>query len=140
LPHCAPFFSDLPPNRHETFDTKIFEEMGEMGLLGPTIHGYGCSGMRNFFLSATALGISTLLWHYLPAYLRPMPTRFSISSWFIIYLPRILYQFRRLLPYREFETPGSVRSVRLGYLCLVLLLLFPFRCGLCVLWFDRTCR
>jgi len=35
----------LDNNRHETFDTKIFEEMGEMGLLGPTIHGYGCSGV-----------------------------------------------------------------------------------------------
>lgn len=30
--------------RDETFDKDIFKEMGRVGLLGPTIHGYGCSG------------------------------------------------------------------------------------------------
>jgi glutaryl-CoA dehydrogenase len=30
--------------RHETFDKDIMKEMGLCGLLGPTIHGYGCSG------------------------------------------------------------------------------------------------
>ena len=29
----------------ELTDTSIFREMGELGLLGPTIHGYGCSGV-----------------------------------------------------------------------------------------------
>lgn len=32
-------------NRHETFDREIMEEMGELGVLGPTIHGYGCPGV-----------------------------------------------------------------------------------------------
>lgn len=32
-------------NRHEKFDRKIMEEMGELGLLGPTIHGYDCAGV-----------------------------------------------------------------------------------------------
>lgn len=32
-------------NRHEKFDRKIMEEMGELGLLGPTIQGYGCAGV-----------------------------------------------------------------------------------------------
>ncbi len=31
--------------RNETFDAKIMREMGEQGLLGPTINGYGCAGV-----------------------------------------------------------------------------------------------
>jgi glutaryl-CoA dehydrogenase len=34
----------LEANRHEIFDRSIFNEMGELGLLGSTIHGYGCAG------------------------------------------------------------------------------------------------
>merc|ERR1712241_1242764 len=30
--------------RHQTFDREIVNEMGKLGLLGPTIKGYGCSG------------------------------------------------------------------------------------------------
>lgn len=32
-------------NRHELFDRTILNEMGEMGLLGCTIEGYGCAGV-----------------------------------------------------------------------------------------------
>jgi len=32
-------------NRHETFDREIMNEMGELGVLGPTIQGYGCPGV-----------------------------------------------------------------------------------------------
>jgi glutaryl-CoA dehydrogenase len=32
--------------REEKTDPSIFREMGELGLLGPTIHGYGCSGLN----------------------------------------------------------------------------------------------
>ncbi|MCR9214906.1 MAG: acyl-CoA dehydrogenase [Proteobacteria bacterium] len=35
----------LEANRHESFDREIFTEMGELGLLGPTIDGYGCAGL-----------------------------------------------------------------------------------------------
>jgi len=31
--------------RNESTDPAIFREMGELGLLGPTIDGYGCSGL-----------------------------------------------------------------------------------------------
>ncbi|HEX2582406.1 MAG TPA: acyl-CoA dehydrogenase [Dongiaceae bacterium] len=31
-------------HRHEHFDRAIMTEMGELGLLGPTIEGYGCAG------------------------------------------------------------------------------------------------
>lgn len=32
-------------NRNEVFDRKILNEMGEMGLLGATLNGYGCAGV-----------------------------------------------------------------------------------------------
>src|SRR5512133_2041190 len=34
----------LEANRHERFDREILREMGALGLLGPTIDGYGCAG------------------------------------------------------------------------------------------------
>lgn len=34
-------------NRHEYFDTNIMRQMGELGLLGMTIDGYGCAGMSH---------------------------------------------------------------------------------------------
>nr|WP_300312497.1 acyl-CoA dehydrogenase [Halomonas sp.] len=36
----------LEANRHERFDREIMNEMGELGLLGVTIDGYGCAGMN----------------------------------------------------------------------------------------------
>jgi glutaryl-CoA dehydrogenase len=36
----------LAANRHEHFDREIMTEMGALGLLGPTIHGYGCAGVN----------------------------------------------------------------------------------------------
>ncbi|HUN50055.1 MAG TPA: acyl-CoA dehydrogenase [Candidatus Sulfotelmatobacter sp.] len=33
-------------HRHETVDRSIFPEMGALGLLGSTIHGYGCAGVN----------------------------------------------------------------------------------------------
>ena len=35
----------LEANRNESFDTEIMQEMGELGLLGSTIDGYGCAGI-----------------------------------------------------------------------------------------------
>ncbi|KAG6025408.1 hypothetical protein E4U19_003155 [Claviceps sp. Clav32 group G5] len=35
----------LQAYRDEQFDPKILEEMGELGLLGANIHGYGCPGV-----------------------------------------------------------------------------------------------
>src|SRR4051812_29883372 len=32
--------------RHEQFDREIMSEMGELGLLGSTIEGYGCAGVN----------------------------------------------------------------------------------------------
>ncbi|MGF7212343.1 glutaryl-CoA dehydrogenase [Skermanella aerolata] len=35
----------IEANRHEHFHREIMTEMGELGLLGPTIDGYGCAGV-----------------------------------------------------------------------------------------------
>jgi len=35
----------LDANRNENFDPEIMREMGELGLLGSTIDGYGCAGI-----------------------------------------------------------------------------------------------
>ena len=37
----------IEANRHETFDIDIMREMGELGLFGATIQGYGCAGVSN---------------------------------------------------------------------------------------------
>ncbi len=37
----------LEANRHEKFDTAIMREMGELGLFGATIEGYGCAGVSH---------------------------------------------------------------------------------------------
>ena len=36
----------LGANRNENFDIEIYEELGLLGLLGPTINGYGCAGVN----------------------------------------------------------------------------------------------
>jgi glutaryl-CoA dehydrogenase len=36
----------LEANRSETFDRDIYYEMGELGILGATIDGYGCAGVN----------------------------------------------------------------------------------------------
>jgi glutaryl-CoA dehydrogenase len=38
----------LLANRHEKFDKAIMTELGELGLLGPTIDGWGCPGQFCF--------------------------------------------------------------------------------------------
>src|SRR5258706_14385628 len=37
----------LKANREEVFDREIMNEMGELGLLGSTIQGYGCAGVNH---------------------------------------------------------------------------------------------
>ena len=34
-------------NREERFDREIFQELGELGLLGATLEGYGCAGVNH---------------------------------------------------------------------------------------------
>jgi glutaryl-CoA dehydrogenase len=37
----------LEAHRHERFDREVFNEMGALGFLGPTIEGYGCAGVSH---------------------------------------------------------------------------------------------
>lgn len=41
------FSGIIEANRHEKFDPAIMRDMGELGLLGPTINGYGCAGVSH---------------------------------------------------------------------------------------------
>ena len=41
--HLAPIVKEA--NRNERYDRKLMRAFGEAGLLGPTIHGYGCAGI-----------------------------------------------------------------------------------------------
>jgi glutaryl-CoA dehydrogenase len=34
-------------NRHERFDREVLSEMGQLGFLGSTLHGYGCAGVNH---------------------------------------------------------------------------------------------
>ncbi len=44
----------LEANRHERFDRAIMTELGELGLLGSTIEGYGCAGVNYVSYGLTA--------------------------------------------------------------------------------------
>ena len=44
----------LKANRNETFHREIYDELGDLGMLGPTIQGYGCAG-----ISYVAYGLIT---------------------------------------------------------------------------------
>lgn len=37
----------IDANRHERFDRGILQEMGQLGMLGSTIEGYGCAGVSH---------------------------------------------------------------------------------------------
>ena len=43
--------------RNETIDLDIFKEMGSLGLLGPTIEGYGCAGVSYVSYGLTARAV-----------------------------------------------------------------------------------
>jgi len=82
-------------NRHEVFDMNIMREMGELGVLGPTITGYGCAG-----LSSVGYGLITReLERVDSAYRSAMSVQSSLVMWPIFaygseeqkekYLPRL---------------------------------------------------
>jgi len=41
------FHADAPDFRPPEFDKEVLPEMGKLGLLGPTIQGYGCAGVSS---------------------------------------------------------------------------------------------
>lgn len=64
-------------NRHEKFDIGIMKEMGELGVLGPTITGYGCAG-----LSSVGYGLITReLERVDSAYRSAMSVQSSLVMW-----------------------------------------------------------
>jgi len=64
-------------NRNEEFDKRIMREMGELGVLGPTIQGYGCAG-----LSSVGYGLITReLERVDSAYRSAMSVQSSLVMW-----------------------------------------------------------
>lgn len=47
-------------NRHEYFDPTIMRQMGELGLLGMTIDGYGCAGMSHVAYGLVARAVESV--------------------------------------------------------------------------------
>lgn len=47
-------------NRHEHFDPAIMRQMGELGLLGMTIDGYGCAGMSHVAYGLVARAVESV--------------------------------------------------------------------------------
>lgn len=47
-------------NRHEYFDPAIMRQMGELGLLGMTIDGYGCAGMSHVAYGLVARAVESV--------------------------------------------------------------------------------
>lgn len=50
----------IEANRHEHFDTNIMRQMGELGLLGMTIDGYGCAGMSHVAYGLVARAVESV--------------------------------------------------------------------------------
>lgn len=50
----------IEANRHEYFDTNIMRQMGELGLLGMTIDGYGCAGMSHVAYGLVARAVESV--------------------------------------------------------------------------------
>ncbi|KAI4833133.1 hypothetical protein KUCAC02_016049 [Chaenocephalus aceratus] len=66
-------------NRHEHFHREIVSEMGELGVLGPTIKGYGCAGT-----SYVAYGLIAREWREWTAQGEvPAPTRSWRNPWML---------------------------------------------------------
>ena len=54
-------------NRKEEFHREIMAEMGEIGLLGPTIKGYGCAGVGYVAYGLVAHAVEVRGWVALDA-------------------------------------------------------------------------
>ncbi|OAU99262.1 MULTISPECIES: acyl-CoA dehydrogenase [Moraxella] len=50
----------IEANRHENFDTNIMRQMGELGLLGMTLEGYGCAGLSHVAYGLVARAVESV--------------------------------------------------------------------------------
>jgi glutaryl-CoA dehydrogenase len=67
----------LEANRQERFDREILNEMGALGFLGPTLHGYGCAGANHVSYGLIAREIERVDSSYRSA--------FSVQSSLVMY-------------------------------------------------------
>ncbi len=54
----------LKAYRDEKFDRNILYEMGELGLLGSTVQGYGCAGTNYVTYGLIAREVERLVFHF----------------------------------------------------------------------------
>ena len=88
--------------RNETTDPAIFREMGELGLLGPTLQGYGCPGV-----SYTSYGLIAREVERIDSGYRSM---FSVQSSLVMYP---IYTYGNEAQ-REKYLPGLARGELIG--------------------------
>jgi glutaryl-CoA dehydrogenase len=67
----------LDANRNETFDREILRELGGLGLLGPTLNGYGCAGVSYVSYGLIASAIE----HVDSGYRSAMSVQSSLVMW-----------------------------------------------------------
>ena len=84
-------------NRHERYERGLIAKFGEAGLLGPTIHGYGCPGVSYVAYGLIAREVERVDSAYRSA--------FSVQSSLVMY-PVWAYgtEAQRLLPAYLFDT------------------------------------
>mmetsp|Transcript_25304 Transcript_25304/g.70759 ORF Transcript_25304/g.70759 Transcript_25304/m.70759 type:complete len:425 (-) Transcript_25304:746-2020(-) len=64
-------------NRQGTFDRTVYEDMGRLGILGATLHGYGCAGASSVAYGLAAMEIERVDSAYRSA--------FSVQSSLVMY-------------------------------------------------------
>lgn len=96
LPHI------IEANRHEVFNPTVMTDMGALGLLGPTIEGYGCAGTSEIAYGLIARELERVDSSYRSA--------FSVQSSLVMYP---IFTFGSL-PQKEKYLPDLARGKMIG--------------------------
>lgn len=89
-------------NRHETFDRQVMRDMGQLGLLGPTIKGYDCAGTSEIAYGLIARELERVDSSYRSA--------FSVQSSLVMYP---IFTFGSL-PQKEKYLPALAKGDMIG--------------------------
>jgi glutaryl-CoA dehydrogenase len=89
-------------NRHETFDRQMMRDMGQLGLLGPTIKGYDCAGTSEIAYGLIARELERIDSSYRSA--------FSVQSSLVMYP---IFTFGSL-PQKEKYLPALAKGNMIG--------------------------
>lgn len=92
----------IEANRHETFDRQVMRDMGQLGLLGPTIKGYDCAGTSEVAYGLIARELERVDSSYRSA--------FSVQSSLVMYP---IFTFGSL-PQKEKYLPALAKGDMIG--------------------------